>query len=432
MIDKRVLTPFQKFFRIESLSAVLLFAGTVIALVWANSAYGYLYTSLWEYKVGFTTEGFELYKPLILWVNDGLMAIFFFLIGLEIKREVLIGELNTMRKAALPFFAALGGMLIPVAMFMILNREPDTAAGWGIPMATDIAFTLAILKILGKRIPIGLTVFLTAFAIVDDIGAVIAIAVFYSGHISWGLLGTAAVLLAILFYLAYRGIYLKFLVFGLGVIIWILFLKAGVHPTVAGILLAFTIPIRRKIGVSTYADNLMQIATDIKSTSGSGHPMLTNAQIARLDDLEDLTSQVQSPLQHLEHSLHSWVAYLIIPVFALANAGIVFSADISVDTQLAMIIAVSLVFGKCIGIPVLTWLGIRLGVADLPAGVTFRHVIGVGFLAGIGFTMSIFIATLAFANNPELIDSAKIGVLAGSAVAALLGYVILRTGSSDS
>jgi NhaA family Na+:H+ antiporter len=430
-IKKIIPTPFQKFFDIESLSGILLFGATVIALVWANSPWRGIYEAIWQQHFGFEAGGVELNKPLILWVNDGLMAIFFFLIGLEIKRELLIGELNSLRKATLPFFAALGGMLVPVAFFFLLNNNSEVQNGWGIPMATDIAFSLAILKLLGKRIPIGLIIFLTAFAIVDDIGAVVAIAVFYSGQVNWMLIGIAFTLLSILFYLAYRGIYAKYLIFAFGAIIWVLFLKAGIHPTVAGILLAFSVPIRQKLGIKTSADQLMKIASDIKEAAHTSKPILTREQINLMDDLEDWTSKVQSPLQHLEHRLHGWVAYFIIPVFAFANAGIVFDMGADVDITLALIIAGCLIFGKGIGIPLLTWISLKLGLAELPDGVNFRQIMGVGLLAGVGFTMSIFIANLAYAGDPALINSAKIGILLGSVLAAVTGYIILRQTSSD-
>ena len=225
MIKTNFLTPFQKFVKIESFSGLLLFAATITALVWANSGFGDYYQSIWNYKIGIGSEEFGLTKPLILWINDGLMAIFFFLIGLEIKRELLIGELNSVRKATFPIFAAIGGMLVPLALFLFLNKNPETSSGWGIPMATDIAFCLAILKLLGKSVPLSLKIFLTAFAIIDDLGAVLVIAIFYSSGISWTLLMYSIVLLIFLFYLSHRGLYSKYLTFFLGIIIWILFLK---------------------------------------------------------------------------------------------------------------------------------------------------------------------------------------------------------------
>ncbi len=426
MIEKLIITPFQKFVKIESLGGILLFGATLLAIIWANSPFGYLYESLWQYKVGFTSPHFELAKPLILWINDGLMAVFFFLIGLEIKRELLIGELNSVRKATFPFLAALGGMIIPMALFFVFNGNPDTVDGWGIPMATDIAFSLAILQLLSKRVPVSLKVFLIAFAIVDDLGAVLVIAIFYSAQIKWMLLLYALLLLAVLFYLSYKQIYSKYFVLILGIVIWLLFLKSGVHPTIAGVLIAFTIPIRQKIDIQTYTSELCVMVDNIKDVSAQKKPILTTEQIEEIDNLEDWTSKVQSPLQHLEHQLHNWVAYLIMPLFALSNAGVVFSSEMSLDMALVGSIAGSLVLGKFIGISLASWLGIKLKLAELPEGVDFTGIIGVALLAGVGFTMSIFIANLAYVAHPVYVDSAKIGILIGSVFAGFAGYFVLR------
>ncbi|MDX1476301.1 MAG: Na+/H+ antiporter NhaA [Saprospiraceae bacterium] len=427
MIKEVLLTPFQKFIRIESLSGILLLGATVLAMLWANSPWSESYTALWEYQIGINSEHFSLTKPLILWINDGLMAIFFFLIGLEIKRELLLGELNTMRKAALPMFAAVGGALVPVAIFLLLNNNPEARAGWGIPMATDIAFTLAIIKMLGDRVPLNLKIFLTAFAIVDDLGAVLVIAFFYSSGIKFGLIAIAFGLLLILAFLASRGVYLRYFIVAVGAIIWYLFLKAGVHPTIAGVLLAFTIPIRQRMSVSVFIDKLSVVIQRISTAPGTSKPIMTREQLQQVDELESLTERVYSPLQHLEYKLHDLVAYFIIPVFALANAGVVISTDLQLDPTLIMHIALAMIVGKCVGITALSLLGIRLGFAELPAGVSYRQVVGVAILAGVGFTMSIFIANLAFPGESLLIDSAKVGILAGSVLSGLIGYLVLRT-----
>lgn len=431
MLERLIITPFQKFVKIESLSGVLLFGATLLAIIWANSPLGYLYESLWQYKVGFTSPHFELSKPLILWINDGLMAIFFFLIGLEIKRELLIGELNSVRKATFPFLAAIGGMIVPMTLFFILNKNPETIDGWGIPMATDIAFSLAIIQLLGKRVPVALKVFLIAFAIVDDLGAVLVIAIFYSSQIKWILLVYAIALLAVLFYLAYRQIYSKYVVLILGFAIWLLFLKSGIHPTIAGVLIAFTIPIRQKIDMNTYTQNLCVMVDNIKEMSVENSPVLSKDQIDEIDNLEDWTTQVQSPLQHLEHQLHNWVAYLIMPLFALSNAGVIFNSEMNLDASLMTSIALSLVLGKFVGISLMSWIGIKLKMAELPEGVTMWGIFGTALLAGVGFTMSIFIANLAFASNPMYIDSAKIGILIGSVFAGIAGYLLLRVATKN-
>jgi NhaA family Na+:H+ antiporter len=419
-------TPFQKFFRIESLGGILLFGATLLALALANSPLGERFLSLWQYRIGITTSGFELIKPLILWINDGLMALFFFLIGLEIKRELLIGELNTVKKAAFPLFAAVGGMAMPVLVFSLLNRDPASAGGWGIPMATDIAFSLAVLRLLGNRIPLGLKVFLTAFAIVDDLGAVLVIALFYSESLKWILILIALALLAILFFLSYKRIYAKGLVLFFGIVIWYLFLKAGIHPTIAGVLLAFTIPIRQKIGVDTYVDKLCDIVDTIQDTGTANAPLLSREQIQEIDNLEDWTGKVQSPLQHLEHKLHNWVAFLIMPLFAFSNAGVALRGSTELDPVLGAVIMAALVLGNLAGITLFSWLSVRLGLAELPEDVSFRHITGIALLAGVGFTMSMFVANLAFYEVPAMLDSAKVGILAGSIVSGLSGYLLLR------
>ncbi|MFC2129479.1 Na+/H+ antiporter NhaA [Bacteroidota bacterium] len=426
MLEKMIITPFQRFVKIESFSGILLFSAMIIALIWANSPFSDTYTSILNFELGFSSDSFKLTKPVILWINDGLMAVFFFLIGLEIKRELLIGELNSVKKASFPLLAAIGGMMIPLILYTVLNKNPEASHGWGVPMATDIAFSLAILKLLGKRVPLSLKIFLTAFAIVDDIGAVMVIAIFYNTGIQWMLLLYAFILLGILFFMAYKGIYIKYLSFLFAIVIWVLFLKAGIHPTIAGILMAFTIPIRQKINFRTYIDKLTSITDNIKSACVGPSPILTKLQIEEIDNLEDWTAKVQSPLQHLEHRLHNWVSFLIMPIFALANAGIVFGGGAGFDMSLVLVLAISLVAGNFIGVAGISLLSIKLKIAVLPEDVSTWQVIGVSALAGVGFTMSIFIANLAFVDHPVLMDSAKVGILLGSLIAGMSGFVILR------
>jgi Na+:H+ antiporter, NhaA family len=426
MNQNNILSPFQKFVKIESFSGILLLLATILALVWANSPLSESYTELWQYKFGFSIPSFELNKPLILWINDGFMAIFFFLIGLEIKREFLIGELNSAKKIAFPLVGAIGGMVIPVVFYIFLNNNPETFRGWGIPMATDIAFSLAILKVLGNKAPLSLKVFLTAFAIVDDLGAVIVIALFYSGTIKMSLLLIALILLGILYFLSYRGFYSKFVMIVLGIVIWTLFLKSGIHPTLAGVLLAFSVPIQQKIKTTEFVENLEEITENIKRASILKKPILSKEQIQEIDDLEAWTHKYQSPLQHLEHNLHDWVAYFIIPIFALANAGVIIDSSISLETALVTNIVICLVLGKSIGISTIVLFAKKIKLVKVPEDITNWHIVGVSFLAGIGFTMAIFIDGLAFIDNPYYIDSAKIGILIGSIISAIVGYTILR------
>ncbi|SRX55276.1 Na+/H+ antiporter NhaA [Aequorivita sp. CIP111184] len=429
MPTSKILSPFQKFTKIESFSGILLMLATVIALIWANSSFSDSYVSLWNSKIGFSFTGFELYKPLLLWINDLLMAIFFFVIGLEIKREFLVGELNSTKKVVFPLVGALGGMVLPVLFFILINQYPDTARGWGVPMATDIAFALAILKLLGDKVPMALKIFLTAFAIIDDMGAVLIIAIFYSGNIQIMMLLFALILLAVLYFLSYKGIYSKFLLVLVGAVVWFLFLKSGIHPTIAGLLLAFSVPLRQKINTETFIGSLNFISENIKINPEKTKLVLSEVQIEAIDNLEDWTAKYQSPLQHLEHRLHDWVAYFIIPLFALANAGVVLNTDIPLDQSLIITIIICLVAGNSIGITSLVFLAKKLKLITMPKEINMKHIVGVSFIAGVGFTMAIFIASLAFANRPEYLDSAKIGILIGSLISGIIGYLILARSS---
>ncbi len=435
MIKKILLTPFQKFVKLESFAGMLLFGMTIIALIWANSPYGASYENLWQYEIGISFQDFELKKPLILWVNDGLMAIFFFLIGLELKRELLVGEINTVKKAAFPFVAAVGGVLVPVGLYLVLNQNPETTKGWGIPMATDIAFALAILSTLGSRVPLSLKIFLTAFAIIDDIAAVLVIAVFYSTNIDWLYILYGIILVGFLGLLYYTKKYSFAIGIILAVVIWFLFLKSGVHPTIAGVLLAFTIPIKRRMNIKLFSDELRLISNDIVTVSSDDgdddddQHLLNDEEIAHLDSLDELAFEVRSPLQHLEHKLHSLTAYFILPVFAFANAGVVISTNYNFDFSLLINIAVSLFLGKFIGVALFSYLGIKLKITELPSGVNFKQILGISAIAGVGFTMSIFIDNLAFYGELMSINSAKVGIIIGSVVSGLVGYLILRLSS---
>tara|TARA_Y100000589_G_scaffold328408_1_gene372459 strand:- start:2188 stop:3528 length:1341 start_codon:yes stop_codon:yes gene_type:complete len=421
------LSPIQKFIKAESFSGLLLFVSAFIALILSNLPSRELFDAIWDYEIGITSKDFILVKPLILWINDGLMAIFFFLIGLEIKREIILGELNSIKKAVLPIFAALGGMLIPLLLFLAINNNTETTNGWGIPMATDIAFTLAILKLLGNKVNISLKIFLTAFAIIDDIGAILIIAIFYTQDISWILLFYSSLLFIVLYILSYLRIYNKAILLFFGFIIWLLFLKSGVHPTVAGILLAFAVPSRQRISEFKYAQKLEKILNQITASNNTNKlPLLSQKQISEIDNLEEWTNKVQSPLQHLEHRLHYWVAFFIMPIFALSNSGIYVSNDVVIDFYFAFNIALSLFVGKAIGVSLFSYVGIKLNLADLPKNTNFIDIIGVAILSGVGFTMSLFIGNLAFFDNEVLINSAKIGILMGSITSGIVGYLLLR------
>jgi len=417
-----------QFIHLQTTASLILFAFSIFAVVWANSPYGNIYEQFWRYKlaIGFVNTDFYLEKSLILWINDGLMAIFFFVIGLEVKREILAGELTTLRKASLPIFAAVGGMAFPVLIFVIFNQGKIGEHGWGIPMATDIAFTLGILKLLGNRVPLGLKIFLTAFAIVDDIGAVLVIAIFYSANIQWDLITYALLIVGTLGFLSHKHVYSKYFFFILGFVVWLLFLKSGIHPTIAGILMAFTIPMYREIKLSEYERELnvqLQIFKDCKYKNPK---LLNKKQLEVVDEIETICTKVQSPLQHLEYSLHGWVSYVIMPIFALANAGVVLNfSGLEFTGHITLNIAMALFFGNTIGIMLLSYMAIKFKLADLPEGIEFKQLLGVSILGGLGFTMSLFITNLAYGDE-ALIAAAKMGIILGSVVTGFLGYMVLR------
>ncbi|MBI3158332.1 MAG: Na+/H+ antiporter NhaA [Chloroflexi bacterium] len=424
---QRLTTPFQEFFHAETSSGILLIAVTFLALIWANSAWADSYTALWQTRLTFAIGGFEISKALLLWVNDGLMAVFFFVVGLEIKREIKVGELSTPRQAFLPIAAALGGMLMPALFYTLLNAGGPAAAGWGVPMATDIAFALGLLALLGRRAPLGLKVFLTAVAIVDDIGAVLVIAFFYTEQILWNWLLLGALVLALLFVFNRLGVRGPLPYSLLGILLWVAFLKSGVHATIAGVLLALTIPARVLIDADGFVRRNREFLERFEKAARPGGGILPNrGQRGALQALENAVHAAQAPLQRLEHMLHPWVAFCIMPIFALANAGVPLTVDLGnlLTQPLALGILLGLVFGKQLGIFAFAWLATRTGLAALPRGVSWAHVYGAAALGGIGFTMALFIANLAF-PAPEMLETAKIGILAASLAAALFGWAIL-------
>jgi len=425
---KKFLNPFQRFVALESGSSIILFLAAFIALFWANSEFSQSYFSTWDTNLSFGIGDWTLAKPLILWINDGLMAIFFFVIGLEIKKEIVAGELSTIKKASLPIMAAIGGMVIPILFFVILNLNQPGIDGWGIPMATDIAFTLGILQLLGKRVPLSLKIFLTAFAIVDDLGAILVIAIFYSHQIYWIYLAIAAGIIMLLILMNLLNVNQRWLFVIAGIATWFLFLKSGIHPTIAGVIVALTIPVNKKIGLNKYYKKLQEKATLLECKKVPIQ-FLTKTQLNAIESIEYLNRQVQPMLQRFENGLHSFVAYFIMPVFALANAGVVFISLSSVSDSnfsLSVSLAESMVFGKIVGISLFSWLAIKTKIATLPKGISFKHIVGVSILGGFGFTMSLFIESLAY-TDVDLLASGKIGILVGSILAGIIGYIVLRT-----
>lgn len=432
----RVLRPFQEFARAEASGAALLLICTGLALVWANSPWAASYFQLWELHLGFTLRDFHLDKSLHAWINDGLMALFFFVVGLEIKREVLIGELSSFRQAAFPIVAALGGVLFPIAIYLAVNGGGEGARGWGVPMATDIAFALGILALV--RAPTALKVFLAALAIADDIAAVLAIALFYTGSIAYDALGLAAAFLLLLILANSVGVRhpIPYALLGLGV--WYCFLRAGVHPTTGGVLVAMTIPARGRIDAPTFHERARALITAFagepappsepaaRVAARARRSLIDREQSEAAAALGTALEHVQTPLQRLEHDLHPWVSYFVIPLFALANAGVSFGHESSgLLHPVSLGILGGLVVGKPVGITLFAWLSVRLGLAAKPAGVSWKQIHGVGWLGGIGFTMSLFIANLGFGPG-ALLDTAKLGVLAASTIAAAVGITVLR------
>jgi len=437
---ERVLAPFLRFTHAQSSGGVVLLVATAIALGWANSPWAESYHHLWELPVGGTFGGASFRTTLHHLINDGLMAVFFFLVGLEIKREIIAGELASLRTASLPMIAALGGMVVPAAIYALVNRGGPGAAGWGVPMATDIAFALGVLALLGDRVPTGLKVFLAALAIVDDIGAVLVIAIFYSSGVAWGPLTAAGALLLFAVGLNRAGARRPWTYGAIGLALWGTVLLSGIHATVAGVLLAFAIPVRTRVNEREFLSSARRALDhfDAAATVTETDPnttILSNVEHHTvLEEIETLCQQAQPPLIRLEHALHGVVAFGIMPLFALANAGVTLDAaalGAGATSPVALGAALGLLLGKPLGIAGFAWLAVRFGIASLPRGSTWMALAGVAVLGGIGFTMALFIAGLAFpegSGRAEFLDAAKLGILAASAVAGIAGSLLLRRG----
>jgi NhaA family Na+:H+ antiporter len=410
----------------ELTGPLLLLGAAVVSLLVANSPWGAAVSKMWQLPVGVSWGDLSVDKTLVHWVNDGLMGLFFFLVGLEIKREVVAGELSEPRRAALPALAAVGGMLVPAALYA-LSASGAARRGWGVPMATDIAFALGVLALLGRRIPRGLVLFLTALAIVDDIGAVLVIAIFYTTSFSITALMVAGALLLVSLALNRAGVRspLVFLVVGLAV--WLAFVESGVHATVAAILMAWTVPARTRLdGVELRTRLEGQMAQLHDAGLPEDHSFNSPSQHRAIGDLESTAASATTPLARIEQRLQPWVTFAVLPLFALANAGVALDASPSPGgPDVAFAVALGLVVGKPVGITLFSWLAVKAGVAELPEGVTWLHVAGVGLLAGVGFTMALFIGGLAFTDTVH-VEQAKLGVLFGSLASGALGYVWLR------
>ncbi|MBW1806668.1 MAG: Na+/H+ antiporter NhaA [Deltaproteobacteria bacterium] len=424
----RLVRPFRVFAKNKLAGAILLMITTVIAIFWANSPWSANYHDILMTEITLGIGDFVLSKTLLHWINDGLMDVFFFVVGLEIKREILAGELSSVRKAVLPISAALGGMLVPAGLFLVLNLGGEGQRGWGIPMATDIAFALGVLALLGSRVPIGLKVFLTALAIVDDIGAILVIAFFYADTISIVSLAAGGILLIVAVAANRSGVRSSIVYFILGTLVWFAFLKSGIHATLAAVLMAMTIPAKVRIRADKLLPRMSLLLGTIKGGTGYGHPdILTKEQQQILSEMGRTLEKATAPLQQLEHALVPLVTFFVLPVFALANAGVTVGHGLSdaLGHSVSIGIILGLFLGKQAGVLGFSWLAVKLGLADLPDGVGWRQIHGVSVLAGIGFTMSLFIAGLAF-NEPGLQDISKVGVFAASVLSGVVGWVLLR------
>jgi NhaA family Na+:H+ antiporter len=422
------LSPLDSFVRTSVSGIGLLLLGTILALVMANSPLSGFYEAFWQTELTIGVPGFAISESLRHWVNDGLMALFFFIVGLEIKREVLVGEMRYPRQAALPIAAAVGGVVIPALVYSGFNWGGAGAHGWGVPMATDTAFSLGVLSLLGSRVRPVLLVFLTAFAIVDDILAVLVIAVFYTDEISWPWLGAVAVLLGMLIVANIAGFHRWPVYAALGLAVWLAMFESGVHATLAGVLVAMTVPARSWINPSEFLVRARKAIDDFEAACYATPSMLSNEPQQRAtQELERLCEDVETPMTHLQHRLNAWVAYGILPVFAFANAGIpvVRGLGDALGSPVSWGVLAGLVLGKPLGITLFSWLAVRAGIAYKPPAIDWRQIAGVGWLGGIGFTISLFVAELAFEAGP-LADAARIGILFGSVIAGVVGYLMLR------
>ena len=433
------LGPIMRFARLESAGGILLIVCALLAMVWANSPAAASYVQLFhetKFTVGFGE--WALSKAFILWINDLLMAVFFLLVGLEIKREVVVGELRSPKAAALPIAAAIGGMAFPGAIYALVNMGEPGLRGWGVPMATDIAFALGVMALLGSRVPVSLKVFLTSLAIVDDLGALLIIAVFYTDTVDVGYLGWAAGLLVALMAINLAGVRARLPYLLIGLVIWYCFLKSGVHATIAGVLVALTIPARTRVDRAAFAEFAQSMLDRFRADGvDGGRRWTTSNQQGALLALEDANEKVETPLRSLEHALIPWVAFLILPVFALANAGVALTTGGGEDaapvwtSRVLIGVVLGLVVGKPLGVLLCSWIAVKFGVARLPAGVNWGQVHGAGWLSGIGFTMALFIANLAFKEDAAMLDAAKLGVLGASVLAGVVGLVILARATRD-
>lgn len=426
---EHVIRPIQSFFENKLVGAGLLMLATVVALVWANSPWAESYEHLLHTEIALIVGDFTLSKTAVHWLNDGLMGVFFFVVGLEIKRELLVGELSSVRKATLPIVAALGGMLMPAALYLLINREGAGVSGWGIPMTTDIAFALGVLSLVSGRVPPALTIFLTALAIVDDIGGILVIALFYTEEISLWSLAIGGGLLGVSMASNRLGVRSPIFYFLIGIAVWLAFLKSGVHATLAAVLMAFTIPARTRIHRERFVTRMTLLLDRFRRLGVSQEKgLLDHEQEDIVEEMGDVLDRATAPLQRLEAILAPIATFLVLPLFALGNAGVALGEGLleKASNPISLGIVLGLVLGKQVGIVGSSWAAVKLGLADRPEGVSWRALHAVSVLGGIGFTMALFIGGLAF-PDPATQEVVKVGILAASLVSALLGLVLLYT-----
>lgn len=423
-VAERIRRPVQAFMAVEASGGIVLLAGALIALIWANSPWDQEYFDLWNTKLAIDLNIITIKESLGHAVNDGLMAIFFFVVGMEIKRELVHGELATPRQAALPVAAAIGGMVVPAAIYAAWNFGRDGAKGWGIPMATDIAFAIGVLSVLGRRAPFSLKVFLLALAVADDLGAITVIALFYTEQIALGPSLWAIALLVAIVALNRGGVRAVEVYVALGICFWVAVLKSGIHATVAGVVLAMLTPSKPYYAIGEFEEEIPGLLDRYREAMAAGDHDAAQQLLAQI---EMLTQGTESPLDRLEHRLAPWSSYVIVPIFALANAGVALSSDMisgALSSPVTIGVVMGLVVGKPIGVLAAAWLAVRLGLAEFPRGVSASHMVGIGLLAGIGFTVSLFVNGLAF-DDPALLDEGKVGILAASAIAGVVGFIYL-------
>lgn len=427
-IDKYLFIPMNRFISNSTTSGILLFASAIIALILANSPFKDAYHHFWEHTFTIGFSDFIVSKSLHHWINDGLMSVFFFVIGLELKREIMAGELSKPKDAILPIFAGLGGMVVPALLYLLWNSTGEASNGWGIPMATDIAFALGILYLLGDRVPISLKIFLTALAIADDLGAVMVIAFFYTSDISTISLLVGGGFLTVLVLANILGVRntVFYGVIGIGGL-WLAFLLSGVHATIAGVIAALTIPANVKIEDKSFVKKMNELTNKFERSTPNNVTLVTPDQLHVLDDIRHYSKAAMTPLQRLEHGMHPLVGIVVMPIFALANAGITFSDSFFDDlgSNISLGVIFGLVIGKFIGIVGFSKILIKLKLATLPEGVNWRQIYGVAMLAGIGFTMSLFVTDLAFIDSAYILQ-AKIGIFVASLFCGIGGYLTLR------